>query len=67
MLKIFQNFGCHRTPISKPSWLRRREMKVTAGGAINIGDTPEETLNVNDTKSVPVEETRQTKTEKTGN
>ena len=38
-------------------------MKVTARVAFNIGDTTGETLNVNDTKSVPVEETKEAKIE----
>ena len=36
-------------------------MKVTARVAIDIGDTNEESLNVNDTNPVPVEETKPAK------
>ena len=68
MWKIFKRYGCQPTPISKPSRLKRREKKVTARAAIAIGETTEETLNVNDTNPVPVEETEPAKnTEKTVN
>ena len=50
-------YRCEPTPISKPSRLRRREMNVMARSAIDIGNTTEETVNVNETNAVPVEET----------
>ena len=57
MWKIFKRHGCQPTPISKPSRLWRRERNVTARAAIDIGNTTEETVNVNETNPVPVEET----------
>ena len=57
MWKIFKRHGCQPTPISKPSRLRRRERNVTARAAIDVGNTTEETVNVNETNTVPVEET----------
>ena len=57
MLKIFMRYGCQPTPISKPSGLRRREMNVTARPAIDVGNTTEETVNVNENNPVPVEVT----------
>ena len=57
MKKIFKRYGCDSTYISKPSQLRRRERNVTARAAIDIGYTTEETVNVNETNLVPVEET----------
>ena len=57
MWKIFKRYGCQPTPISKPSRLRRRERNVTARAVIDIGNTTEETVNVNETNPVPVEET----------
>ena len=50
-------YECEPTPICKPSRLRRREMSVTARTAIDIGNTTEETVNVNETNPVPTEET----------
>jgi hypothetical protein len=55
--KIFKMHGYQPTPISKPSRLRRKERKVTARAAIDIGNTTKETVNVNETNPVPVEET----------
>ncbi len=40
-----------------PSRLRGRERRAAARGAIEIGDTTEETVNVNETTPEPVEET----------
>ena len=57
MWKIFKRHGCQPTPISKPIRLRRRERNVMARAAIDIGNTTEETVNVNETNPVPVEET----------
>ena len=57
MWKIFRRHGYQPTPISKPSRLRRRERNVTARAAIDIGNTTEETVNVNETNPVPVAET----------
>ena len=57
MWKIFKRHGCQSTPISKPSRLRRRERNITARAAIDIGNTSEETVNINKTNPVPVEET----------
>ena len=54
--KIFKRYGCQPTPISQPSRLRR-ERNVTARAAIDIGNTTEETVNVNETNPVPVKET----------
>ena len=45
------------TPIFKPSRLRRREMNVKARTATDIGNTTEETVNVNETNPDPVGET----------
>ena len=60
MWKIFRRYGCQPTPISKPSRLRRRERNVTARAAFDIGNTTEETVNVNETYPVPVKETELT-------
>ena len=57
MWKIFQRHGCQPTPISKPSRLRRTERNVTARAAIDIGNITVQTVNVNETNPVPVEET----------
>ena len=57
MWKISKRYGCQPTTISKPSRLRRRERNVTARAAIDIGNTTEETVNVNEINPVPVEET----------
>ena len=59
--KILKKYGCETTPISKPSRLRRRERNVTAIAAIDIGYTTKETVNVNETNPVPVEETEAAK------
>ena len=40
-----------------PSRLRGRERRAAARGAIEIGDSTEETVNVNETTPEPVEET----------
>ena len=56
MLKIFKRYGGQPTPIYKPSRRRRRERNVSARAAIDIGNTTEETVNVNETNPVPVEE-----------
>ena len=64
MWKIFKRHGCQPTPISKPSRLRRRERNVMARAAIDIGNTTEETVNVNETNPVQVEETEPTETQK---
>ena len=61
MWKIFKRYGCQPTPISKPSRLRRRERNVTARAVIDIGNTTEETVNVNEINPVPVEETEPAK------
>ena len=58
MWKIFKRHECEPTPISKPSRLRRRERNVTARTAIDIGNTTEETVNVNETNPVPMTETK---------
>ena len=57
MWKIFKRYECQPTPISKPSRLWRRERNVTARATIDIGNTTEETVNLNETNPVPVEET----------
>ena len=57
MWKIFKRYGCQPTPISKPSRLRRRGRNVMAKAAINISNTTEETVNVDEIHPVPVEET----------
>ena len=57
MWKIFRRHGCQPTPISKPSRLRRSERNVTARAAIDIRNITEETVNVNETNPVLVEET----------
>ena len=57
MWKILKMYGCQLTPISKPSRLRRRQRNVTARAAIDIVSTTEETVNVNETNPVLVEET----------
>ena len=44
-------------PIYKPSRLRRRKRNVTARAAIDVGNTTEETVNVNENNPVLVEET----------
>ena len=56
MVRVENNNGyeCEPTPISKP----RREMNVTARTAIDIGNTTEETVNINETNPVPLEETK---------
>ena len=57
MWKICKRYGCQPTPISNPSMLRRRERNVTARAAIGFGNITEETVNINKTNPVPVEET----------
>ena len=57
MWKIFRRHGCQPTPKSKHSRMRRRERNVTARAAIDNGNTTEETVNVNETNLVTVEET----------
>ena len=57
MWKLFKRHGCQPTPISKSSRLRRRERNVPARADIDIGNITEETVNVNETNPVPVEET----------
>ena len=57
MWKIFRRYGCQPTPISKPSRLRRRGRNVMARAAINISNTKEETVNVDEINHVPGEET----------
>jgi hypothetical protein len=54
--KIFKSHGCQPTTISKPSRLSRRERNVTTRAAIDIGNKTEETVNVNETNPVSVEE-----------
>ena len=56
MWKIFKSHGCQPTTISKPSRLRRREKNVTTRAAIDIANKTEETVNVNETNPVSVEE-----------
>ena len=58
MWKIFKRYGCQLTPISNPSRLGRRGRNVMARAVINIGKTTEETVNVNETNHVPLEETK---------
>ena len=58
MWKIFKRYGCEPTPIYKPSRLRRRERNVKARAAIDIGNKPEEMVNVHETNPLPVEETK---------
>ena len=57
MWKMFKRYECQPTPVSKPSRLRRRERNVMAIAAINIGNTTDETVNVDENNPVPVEET----------
>ena len=57
MWKIFKIYGCQPTPIYKPSRLRRRERNIMDRAAIDVGNTTEETVNVNETNPVLVEET----------
>ena len=57
MWKVFKRYGIEPTPISKPSRLRRRERNVTARVAIDICNTTKETVNVNETNPVPMDET----------
>ena len=57
MWQIYKRYGCPPTPISQPSRLRRRERNFTARAVIDTGNTTEETVNVNETNPVPVEET----------
>ena len=56
MWKIFKRYGGQPTQISKPSRMKRRGKNVAARAAIAIGNTSEETVNVNETNPVPVEE-----------
>ena len=56
MWKIFKRYGSQPTPISKPSRLRRREKNVMARAVFDISNTTEETVNVNETNPVSVEE-----------
>ena len=56
MWKIFKRYGCQPTPISKPSRLRRRESNVMARATFNIGNTTEDTVNVDEINIVPVDE-----------
>ena len=51
--------GANRVPGggAGPSRLRGRERRAAARAAIEIGDTTEETVNVNETTPEPVEET----------
>ena len=58
MWQIFKRYGCQPIPISRPSRLRRREKNVKARAAIYIGNRTEETVNVNETYPVPVEENK---------
>jgi hypothetical protein len=55
--EIFKRYGCELTPLSNPSRLKRRERNIMARAAIDIGNTTEETVNVNETNPLPVEET----------
>ena len=57
MWKIYKRYGSQPTPISKPSRLRRRDRNFMARAAIDIGNTTEETVNVNETNHVQVDET----------
>ena len=57
MWTIFKIYGCQPTPIFKPSRLRRRKKNITASATIDISKTIEETVNVNETNPMPVEET----------
>ena len=58
MWNVLKRYGYQPTPISKPSRLRGRERNVTARAVIEIGNTTEETVNVNETNPVQVEETK---------
>ena len=60
MWKIFKRYVCEPTPISKASRLRRTKRNLIARAAIDMGNTTEETVNVNETNPVPVEETEHT-------
>ena len=60
MWNIFKRYGYQPTPISKPNRLRRREGNGTARAAIDIGNTTKETVNVNETSTVTLEETEPT-------
>ena len=57
MWKILKRYECQLAPISKARRLRRRQRNVTATAAIDIINTTEETVDVNETNPVPVEET----------
>ena len=57
MWKIFKRNGYEPTQISEPSRLRRKERNIMAKTAIYIGNKTKETVNVNETNPVPVEET----------
>ena len=56
--KYLRGMECQPIPISKPSRLTRREKNVTARAAIDICNTTEETVNINQTNPVPVEENK---------
>ena len=57
MWKIFKRYDCEATPVSKPSRLKRRKRNITARAVIVMGNTTEETVNVNETNPVSVKET----------
>ena len=55
-MENFKMYGYQLTPISKPTRLRRRQRNITGRAAIDIVNKTEETVNVNETNPVPVEE-----------
>ena len=59
-MENINGYECEPVPKSKPSRLTRREMNVLARTPIDIGNTTEETVYVNETNPVPVEETENT-------
>ena len=61
MWKIFKSHGCQPTTISKPSRLSRTERNVTTRAAIDISNKTEETVIVNETNPVSVEESEPSK------
>ena len=52
-----KRYGCEPTPMSNPSRLRRRKRNVTTRATIDMGNTTEKIVNVNEDNPVPVEET----------
>ena len=58
MWKIFKRYGCQATSIFKPRRLRRRGRIVMTRATINIGNTTEETVKIDDINPVLVEESK---------